>query len=529
VKGPGWLARAGLAATLVVAFPLTTAAGPVEATFAYNGPGALQGHFDGRCEAAGAVLSKGEPGRVEFESRGGILEIRHTRVNLTILNPTSSPWVIDRADRQWHETLQVPQGGIAVRWGHDGIASFQSPRTNSTSPPLNASLRLSSATFGTVQVGIPAPGGSSYVAMNDGSIATNILSFPGWNRRVTYEGDADVRGDLVLHLRAAHLDHGAGSFTLPPYRTEEQNVSTPAVAQKTVRYTEAFLHLPGARAPLDGSSELICGALQGRVVGSFAVDRAHGTASSGHQAVNFTGRVLTLEGDFAVDERPRDLPRDRSYEGWMDGQAAGAVTVVGLDFGAVPLQDPLGILEQVGFWTTLTALLLLAVAAVAKFAGQLSGSLVGTFYSRVAPHRVLENPQRDRIYQSVLQNPGARLRRIQRMLGLHHSTIQHHLRILHRLGMVEMWRDGSRTTRVRPRGAGQSRAQSLIKADERLAFVHELLAEGPKPLREVVATLRARFAFTRQAAYETVSKAAKAGIVRRSAGIATGVVLERAL
>jgi predicted transcriptional regulator len=478
------------------------------ATFAYTGSSSLTGRFDGSCTALGLLLPPGAAD-LSLSSGGGTLWLRRTILNrTTVLVPPDQVVVHDAAEPPKEERIEVPAGPLRLAVAADGLAlglpfgyardaefgfqvSWNATRLNLSAPAANT----------------PTPAGTIWTAPA-GQARIHPVVFPGWTRLSAHDGRAAADGNLTIYLRSADVFYPGGHRPLGPYRSEVENVSTPAGSHRTLELTDAWLDLRGAHFDLPPATRAACAGLEGEVAGSLAAEAASGEAPSGGGRTGFEGRAVVLEGVFRVHESLAKVPLDPGSQGRVEAQAEGDVRLASLDFAPTSPGDATPLVVSV----SLGAVVLLALVWAAKNLG----SIVGLFYSRLRRDHALDNRNRDAVHEAVLQNPGLDLSELAALTGLHRTTVFYHVQVLHRVGLVSTLRHG-RSLRIVGVGRqnGPERARLLAARDPRFGFLVETLGAGPRPLREVVPLVADHFGTSRRAAYHTVHGAIEMGIVKR--------------
>jgi DNA-binding transcriptional ArsR family regulator len=497
--------------------------GPVDVRFSYPGPAAWSGDFQGACKAVGIQFHP-QTQALDFSSKGGQLITRWTRVNYTVVNsPENNPWITARPDRQWSETDAVPAGAGRLAWaGEHGLATAfsQLPWTPETLR-LDVEYRATDLRAGSLDFDGNVPGWWDTNAA--GELYFTMLDYPGWNREFRHTGTAEAGGDAAFYLRQAVLDVGDWRHELPPYGTVESDVTAPFVQQRTVVYAEAWLTLQDAQFLLPETGVAVCRTLSGVHQGSFVAAMASGEAHHGQDTIPFADRALSLEGRFDVDESPADVVPSDNGEGTTEARARGAITVVGIDFARVGGTGNVPDVAKIGI---LAALVLAVAAALYKWGGAASAF----FYSRLSRDEVLETARRDSILQAIRENPGIAQKDLRTLTALPKTSLHYHLRVLDRAGFVTVQRYGlSRRLFACDTTPKVDRAALALVADDRLAFVRELLRSGPVPLKGVVQALRERFGVSGARAYATIDRAVQAGLARKQRtfpGLALAAVAE---
>jgi predicted transcriptional regulator len=339
-------------------------------------------------------------------------------------------------------------------------------------------------------------------------IFTQIAGFNGWTRRAAFDGDATARGDLGLYLRGAQIEAMGLSVGLGPWTTTEFSMKTAALERRQVLFEDAFLDLHEVTWHLPRHVELVCGRIEGDVQGAYVADQASGNATGASKRVEFDNRVVSLEGTFHVDDAPSVY--EPGQPPMAHAAAEGDIRVIGIDFDEATRAAPSWATPQaLGLWAIFVAIVVIGVKS--------AGSVVGAFYSRFGRDRALENPNRDTVYQAILQNPGVDLSGLRGLTPFHLTTVAYHVQVLRRVGLVSTLKHGH-SVRVVPRERMNARDLPSILAshDARLAFVRAQTQEGPLPLRDLAARLMKEFSLARRAAYELVDRAAATQLVKKT-------------
>lgn len=446
-----------------------------------------------------------------MESHGGVLEVRRTRVNYTILSPNHDPKEIVTPDRQWIERIPIPAGPVRASWPASGLGlvlPFGEGEYSSAIEPFRADLNVPHLNGSSAHAGVVTSAGTYWGDDGTGSLSSVVSSYSGWVRRFTYDGLVRIQGNFSVYLREAHVEAAHGTTGMGPFRTELSNISTPIVARRTLLVEDAFLRLHDAGPTVPPNGELVCAALEGHVSGGFSADQATGAAERSGKETHFRGRVLSLEGSFQLDEAPHPQVEEATRSGLMDARAEGEVRVLGLDFAPAPSGYEPGRVEAIGFW----ALLGLALAAFAKNLG----SLVGLFYARFGKDRALQNAKRDAVYRAVIGSPGLDLSALKEVTSFHMTTVAYHVRVLERVGLVATLRH-RRSVRVVPTESfDQRNVPPLLAANDlQLGFVEERVRAGPMPLAELARAVQDRWDMNRRAAYRVIERALRIRLVEK--------------
>lgn len=127
----------------------------------------------------------------------------------------------------------------------------------------------------------------------------------------------------------------------------------------------------------------------------------------------------------------------------------------------------------------LTAPNVAAAAAAATFSGL--AYVIGAFFNRLCKSRVETNQMRSRIFDLVRTHPGTAPARIAQSLGLHPTTVMHHLRILTRFGHVVVHDEAGERWYFENHGRvpeGDRRTFAAIQRPQNLAFLHLVRRQG---------------------------------------------------
>lgn len=481
-------------------------ASSVVVEFSYAGASQYEGHVQAQCQAVGAILPSS--GSVVVAGGSHELFVEWARVNRTVIGVGSEPMTYEAPDRLWFDRFALNGESTVVEWGQNGLATlWDDVGSHISQAGLNASIDTPLLRATSSRLAIASPAESFWSQDSSGQPQTVVAQFPGWNRLVEADGEITVSGSGGLHLRHATVVDDGVSRTLSPHRTVEERVGTEDVYRERVRYEEGWLTFEDATLVLPPESQLVCGTMSGTVNGSLSANQASGKARSESQSLQFEDRVLTLTGAFGLHETPRN-EGSRNAVGWVDADARGSISNLGLDFSAVSSDDDwVTTTAAMGVATALAILLLLLVKN--------AGVLLGAFYSRVGLDRALENSNRGRIYEAVLQEPGVDLSRLSEYTQSHLTTVTYHVHVLKRVGLVRTVRHG-RSIRVVPDGDRRKVRDVVVARDEHLAFVQGLASGDRVALRDVVGRVRTRFGVSRQGAYQIVDRAVVQGVVQKS-------------
>lgn len=488
--------------------------------YRYGGAGSLQGHFEGSCEARGITFSEGVPLELSIRSDGGWAELRTTWVNFTVLRPAAGPpTVLVQPDRMVVSNREIPAGAFSVETRSVGEAVVFPLGFGRERGPLEDSFRVhgSAHELETSEVDLATPAPINFWRSVGDDVGISEGEFHGWNRAVRWTGPApQVEGHLSIYVRGAAWTTADGRAThLDPYQQEETNLTTPAVERKTLRFTDAFLDLQHARWTQTPSDvHFICGALQGRVAGAGAFSEATGSVRQERQWVNFTGQVVTISGEFDLDEHPPAGGGAEADRGWMEARAEGRVQVVGIDFAPIPSPAalPMSAPEALG---------LAALLAVVWILARHLGDLVGLLYARVlGAERVLAHEGRRRLYDTIEQQPGLDLTQLAHQTGYFLTTVTYHLAVLKRNDLVHLVRYKN-AVRVLPKDArfASLRAgipREVILGDDRMRFVQDQVLGQPRSQGDLARLVASRFGLTLRGARSLIARAEERGIIERS-------------
>lgn len=99
---------------------------------------------------------------------------------------------------------------------------------------------------------------------------------------------------------------------------------------------------------------------------------------------------------------------------------------------------------------------------------------VAALYSRIRSEDALANPTRARVHALVSATPGIHYRALHRAAGISHAALAHHLRTLHKTGLIEVHRSPSRV-----RFAVVGAATSTLSPPDTTARVHAHVVARP--------------------------------------------------
>lgn len=475
----------------------------VTVDYQFRGSSGFQGAFEGSCLSNGVILPPLPA--YHLDSGGGTLVLRHTRINWTeaagttvVVDQTAAP------DRQWTEEITVPAGPIRLAPDASGhVVPMAYGPTRGVVSPFPISLLLSHANLTPVNDDLPMPV-PAYFVDEAGAVRIRNAVFPGMNRLLDGDGAATMNGNVTFYLRQAALDFQATRTETGPYEVEEARTGQSPIVRRTLLYRDAFLDLESVTWRLPSGARIACERTDGFLDGAYRAELATGRGINSTTAIDFEDQLLTLSGRFALEEKPAE-----SGSVAIVGRAAGRIEVLGIDF--VPALSPGGLSG-----TTVAALGFGALLVAGLLAAKNMGQFVGIFYSRFGPDRILENPNRDLVYRAVVGNPGIDLSRLVTLVPLHLTTIQYHVQVLQRVGLVNTVRHG-RSLRVVPKELNNvpGVAQVLAAHDERFSFIVSQVQPGPLPLREVAERVQRQFGITRRGAYQAIQRALARNIVRR--------------
>jgi DNA-binding transcriptional ArsR family regulator len=147
-----------------------------------------------------------------------------------------------------------------------------------------------------------------------------------------------------------------------------------------------------------------------------------------------------------------------------------------------------------------------ASAGALAFARKRWPLLLSPLYTRLAKARILEQPTRERIAETVKAEPGITFGELQRRLGLAAGQLTHHARKLEEAGVLYSSPDGQARRFFH---VGQGRVEAVPPLRDRAL---EMLSRRAMTLSELATEL----GVTKQALHYHVKKLEEAGVVAAS-------------
>lgn len=275
------------------------------------------------------------------------------------------------------------------------------------------------------------PAGSAYVGFHMAPPAH--VGFP-----LEREATLGVEGEAVLQL-----DGGAVAFIDETGALVERQlgrVDDAGAPAGRATYRRFILEADVLSAAIPVGDRWIAGgpsaawAIDGRVLWR----NASGTLSTAEGERFFRGLDVKLQGSGRVVAPPAPLPpvmaRDYVAEGaWQSVELEG--------ISAIPSGARAPVREAAAVGAILALLL-----ALSDWGQAITGRFIAAFYTRIAPGEILEHPKRGLIREIVAQWPGIHLRELHRRVGGAWGPFTFHLRLMQKLGALELRRDGRYAT-----------------------------------------------------------------------------------
>jgi DNA-binding transcriptional ArsR family regulator len=500
--GVRWLTALAALVFLVLS-PLASAAGPApdRATFSY-GMGARAGGFiDGTCEGRAIAPAEGRAGELAV---GGawhaVLRQVDRWVNYTeILRETGQPVThVLETGRSEHA---VPLDGRAldIAWGASGRALvLELAGPDGVKRPFDAA-------FGGTAFRMGAANSENdravvWGAAQDPSDSSGSLS--GWARPMSLaQPDLAASGDLSIYLEEALVRDGAATYAVPAHQETTQSGGPGLqVVSDHVRY--AWLDLRDATLRTQAPDTILyCAGLAAHIQGTLTAFAAAGRVDSRGTSVTFDRREFTLAGSLDLREsfHPVDARGDASAP--TEATVEGRFDAVGLDFTA-PAGTP---------GTTWPAAATAAAGGVA-----LVILSVVVLYSRIAEDHVLDRPERRRLYEGILANPGIEFSRLVEQNPMSATNARYHLKLLERRGLVRVVTVQGRHRYVPSNlDANRTRQELLISEDPKVRNLLGLLNADGRPASELVDALRREWGLSRTGGWKVLDRAVRANLVER--------------
>lgn len=263
------------------------------------------------------------------------------------------------------------------------------------------------------------------------------------------------------------------------------------------------------------------------------VDARFGAAEPGRVRIALKTLVGTFDGDFEFDGvagntsvNGVDLPPRQSlfqaigsWSARADYDTAsaarwrvqGEATFVGVDgfpvAGNRTAHLPAAVASAAAALTLLALLFALLRALPA---------VLGLFYSRLTPERLLAHPVRSVIVQVVDEQPGVILRDLVAVTGRSYGVVRHHARVLRSAGRVKILARGKAVHLYPPHHSlPLARRLLLLEVDAHVRFLVERVRGGPQPQARLVQELQRALGIHRTNAWRAVRRALEAGLLHR--------------
>lgn len=462
-----------------------------------------RGVVDVTCDGAGAEFAPG-PHRFSIESAGGTLEVFESWLNDTRILPddgTHTGFTI--SSDQVRRDVTVPPGRVDVSWDARGSGALLGHKPAAPRHPVSIAFTGHGLGFDARGASISRKVEDAPEMYRDG-LQESMVILGGWGRPTdVVSSPLDVRGDIDLLLKHAHVAFAGQDVQLPDYKATSVD-GIDAARIRHIHFFHAHLVLQDARFRTQpGEIQPFCETLGARVHGSFTAYGARGRLEAVGKNLSFDRKELSLEGTFVVRETPPPGDPENDRADRVDVAASGEFTAAGLDFAAVA--------GTPGTWDSATAALWTAGGALGLVA---FWKLAGALFTRLRQTLLLNNETRRRVFDAIQGNPGVRLPDLLRIASVHASSARYHLYVLERHGQIvrrkvlgtQRFLAPSSPSRASPR-------RVLLESEPRFRDLLDALAAGPTGAASIVGPLSLRWGMSRQGAWKIINAAARQDLV----------------
>lgn len=481
--------------------------------FTYRGDASADGAIDGTCRAGLVHLAPDGPGWMTASVASARIRIREESRNETEVplarNLGIGRWEGD--DEVSDEVWELGADEVRLTWGNQGNLAGFSRRLDADA--VGPSIEVS---FATNQLGAGRFGErpSHAAVVPFGPDPEN-----GAGRMYGFgEGVVGFQGDYRFILFGGRVETSRFSEEIPPQEGVVTQREDGPFVQRTVRTGSADLELYGADIRLEAAVvEPYCEELAAKIRGNLTLYDAEGRRRVGDQVVPFEADALTLAGEVDFVERLVDTGQAPADPAPSPSSSLGLPTLSpatpNVAHGAFSSSLPhvSGEVQRFPFHLGVLA------GAAAAGLGWALWKVAVFLFSRFDDRELFDSPRRKRIQDVIRAQPGIRIDALGARVGLHYSTLRHHLRLLRRANGIRMWKVAG-VWRLAPPGADLPRLRwgLQLEADPTLGIlVRHLQTTSPLPAREALRRIEVEAGLSPSGARKVVRRGLRLEILQR--------------
>jgi len=487
-------AAAGVAFIALAALALTgaVAATTDRASFTYELGARATGAIQGTCEGRAIVPPIGESGAWSLAAGAAILRFVDVWINYTEVLPETGQPVHHGTDGHRSERfVTLASSPIALSWPSSGLASVSGYGGQTSQAPFHVGFDATTVRVGPTTLGGDRP---------SDPLREPRGSYVGWSRPIEVAGSPwHVEGDLSVYLEQATVRAAGFQYSMAPY-LETQRSGGPGLQFVAEHYRYAWLDLKDASATIPSAgTKALCAGIEATIAGAWSAFGANGYLELGDTRQAFQQRELALEGAFALHD---------AFDGTGEHQAAPAQATVEGTFDAVGFDLAIPQPVPPRTWPTVAA------AAAGGFALTLLGAII--LYSRITEDQLLDRPERRRLYEAVMANPGIEFARLLEQNPMSATNARYHLKLLERRGLLRVVNVQGRHRYVASNlDPNLTKRELLLSEDPKLRALLGLLNGEGRPASELVDALRREWGLSRTGGWKVLDRAVRAQLVER--------------